>query len=90
MDVHFINVGQGNMVLIVIPGNHIIVNDCNITSENEENVLSYVGKIIGESSIDIFINSHRDADHMRGIKKLNEKFGIGEIWDSGVPGVTKH
>lgn len=88
MEVHFIDVGQGNMILIKIPNNKIIINDCNITEENEERVLEYVENQIGSSEIDIFINSHRDSDHMRGIKKLKDKFGIKEIWDSGVPGTT--
>lgn len=88
MEVHFINVGPGNMVLIIIPDSKIIINDCNITDENEDRVLSYVKNQIGESGIDIFINSHRDADHMRGIKKLENEFGIEEIWDSGVAGTT--
>lgn len=88
MEVHFINVGQGNMTLIKIPNSKIILIDCNITPENEKRVLKYVENEIGTNQIDIFINSHRDADHMKGIEKLNSKFGIEEIWDSGVPGTT--
>jgi len=88
MEVHFIDVGQGNMILVQIPNSKIILVDCNITLDNEEYVLKYVEDQIGTSKIDIFINSHRDADHMRGIKKLNKKFGIKKIWDSGVPGTT--
>lgn len=86
MKVHFINVGQGNMTLIQIPNSKTIIYDCNITEENEEDVLTYLSKHI--SSVDIFINSHRDADHMRGVKKIYNKFGIDEIWDSGVSGTT--
>ncbi|MBA7571215.1 hypothetical protein ES708_12974 [subsurface metagenome] len=88
MEVHFINVGPGNMVLIIIPDSKIIINDCNIPDENEDRVLSYVKNQIGKSGIDIFINSHRDADHMRGIQKLENEFGIKEIWDCGVAGTT--
>ena len=88
MEVHFIDVGQGNMVLVKIPNSKIIINDCNITLDNEKRILEYVENQIGNSKIDIFINSHRDSDHMRGVKKLNNKFGIREIWDSGVIGTT--
>ena len=70
MKIHFINVGQGNMVLVQIPESKIIVCDCNITEDNEEEVLDYVYRQIGNNPIDIFINTHRDADHMRGVKKL--------------------
>jgi beta-lactamase superfamily II metal-dependent hydrolase len=34
------------------------------------------------------MNSHRDADHMRGIKDLHRAHQIKEIWDSGVPGTS--
>jgi len=86
MKIHFMNVGQGNMVLIQIPNSKTIIYDCNITQEIENDVLNYLeGKITG---IDIFINSHRDSDHMRGIEKLENRFGITEIWDGGVSGTT--
>ncbi len=86
MKVHFINVGQGNMILIQIPNSKTIICDCNITEDNEEDILDYLSNYI--SSVDIFINSHRDADHMRGIKKIYDEFGIDKIWDSGVVGTT--
>lgn len=86
MKIHFINVGEGNMILIQIPNSKTIIYDCNITEENEEDVLDYLSKNV--SNVDIFINSHRDADHMRGVKKIYDEFGITEIWDSGVAGTT--
>lgn len=88
MEVHFIDVGQGNMVLIQIPDSKTILYDCNITEENEYTVLEYLRSQLNNNSIDIFINSHRDSDHMRGIKKINDEFTIESIWDSGVPGTT--
>lgn len=74
------------MTLIQIPNNKTIIYDCNITKDNEEDVLWYLGKHINK--VDIFINSHRDADHMRGVTKIYNQFWIDEIWDSGVPGTT--
>lgn len=89
IEIHFIDVGYGNMQLILLPDGSIFMYDCNITEENEDDVLSYVKKIIGGGTkINVFINSHRDADHMRGIKKLHKKHPIQAIWDSGVPGTT--
>jgi beta-lactamase superfamily II metal-dependent hydrolase len=88
-EIHFINVGCGNMQLITLPDGSIFMYDCNIIDENENHVLSYIRKIIGSGTqIDVFINSHRDADHMRGIKKLHKKHHIKAIWDSGVSGTT--
>jgi competence protein ComEC len=87
--IHFIDVGQGNMVLIETSNGKKFVFDCNITDENENTVLGYMGEILGfYTDIDAFICSHRDADHMRGIKKLHQYFPIQKIWDSDYPGTT--
>ncbi len=77
------------MVLIVLPNGSVFFYDCNITDENEGRVLPYVGDVIGEGrSIDLFINSHRDSDHIRGIRSLHDAHPIKAIWDTGVPGTT--
>ena len=87
--IHFIDVGQGNMVLIEASSETRFVFDCNITDENESRVLDYVARQIGEGkSLHAFICSHRDADHIRGVKKLHARFPIGRIWDSDYPGTT--
>lgn len=83
---HFLNIGQGNMAVGIFPDNKVLVYDCNITTENENFVFNYLTKIMPKMAIDVFVNSHRDADHMRGIKKLNEKYPISALWDSGVSG----
>lgn len=88
-EIHFVNVGQGNMVLIKADDGSRFVFDCNITQENETRVLAYVEKVFGRGgSIKAFICSHRDADHMRGVKKLHARNPIGMIWDAGYPGTT--
>ena len=87
--IHFIDVGQGNMVLIETASGTKFIFDCNITDANEDRVLDYVAKQIGErKSLHAFICSHRDADHMRGIKKLHARFPIKSIWDSDYSGTT--
>lgn len=88
MNIHFINVGFGTMALVKT-STKVIIYDCNITEENEGRVLGYLKRALGsDSSIDIFICSHRDADHMRGIKTLHSVFPISTIFDSGVAGTT--
>ncbi len=85
---HFLNVGQGNMAIGIFPDGKIMAYDCNITNDNEADVFAYLAKIMPKNSIDVFVNSHRDADHMRGIKKLHEKYPITSLFDSGVSGNT--
>jgi len=86
--VHFLDVGQGNMNVIVFPDNFVMVYDCNISDDNEKNILKYMKKILPKNEIDIFVNSHRDSDHMRGIKKLHATFPIKRLWDTDVSSNT--
>jgi len=87
--IHFIDVGQGNMVLIEATDGKFYICDCNVTNDNEDKVLDYLGQTIGWGTlISAFICTHRDADHMRGIKKIHSFFPIQSIWDSGYPGTT--
>lgn len=87
--VHFVDAGQGNMTLLQLSNGKIFLYDCNVTNENENAVLEYLAEQIGWfTNIDVFVCSHRDADHMRGIKKVHSYFPIQHIWDSGVTGTT--
>ena len=87
--VHFIDVGQGNMVLVQCADDTNIMVDCNITEANKGRVLSYVSNQIGaRGRLRAFICTHRDADHMRGVRTLHGQFPIQRIWDSGYPGTT--
>lgn len=85
--VHFVDVGQGNMPLLRPPNGDTILYDCNVTDENASYVLGYLGKYLRRGDpIDVFANSHRDADHMRGIKRIHERFPVQHVWDSGATG----
>ena len=87
--IHFIDVGQGNMVLVQCADGTNFMVDCNITDANDCRVLNYVAKQIGlGAKLRAFICTHRDADHMRGVRDLHKVFPIQEIWDAGYPGTT--
>jgi len=89
MEIHFIDVGCGNMTLLLFPNGTTWLYDCNVTDDNEVAVLRYLTRVLGNfRPINAFICSHRDADHMRGIKKVHRRFPLGEIWDNDVPGTT--
>ena len=89
MDMHILDVGCGNMALIVNPDGSRYVIDCNITTENKVTILRYTKNVFGAGvKIDAFINTHRDADHMRGITDLHAQHAISEIRDTDVPGTT--
>ena len=95
---HVLSVGEGLMILIVFPNNQTMLFDCNVTEDNEDEIVNYLRENIPtridsdtEESlqiIDVFVNSHRDEDHYRGLKKVNSEFPIQSIWDSGQTGAT--
>jgi len=89
MEIHILDVGCGNMALIVNPDGSKYVIDCNITTDNKVAILRYTKKVFGAGAkINVFINTHRDSDHMRGIVDLHAQHPIAEIRDTDVPGTT--
>lgn len=89
MEIHFIKVGCGNMTLLLFPDGTTWLYDCNVTDDNEEEVIAYLSKAMGQRvNIHAFICSHRDADHMNGIKTVHKNYPLGGIWDNGVEGTT--
>jgi beta-lactamase superfamily II metal-dependent hydrolase len=86
--VHFVDVGQGNMTLVEMPNGTIFLYDCNVTEENADRVLGYLGSALNGRRIAFFVNSHREADHMGGIKRVLARFPIPVICDNGEPGGT--
>lgn len=89
MEIHFLDVGCGNMTLWLFPDGTTWMYDCNITEDNEDAVMKYLRNVMSDRRrIQAFICSHRDADHMRGIKKLHKAYPLDGIWDNGVEGTT--
>src|SRR6266404_3811242 len=89
MDIHILDVGCGGMAILLNPDGTRIVMDCNLTDEKKDDVSAYAERILGRgNSIDVFINTHRDADHMRGITDLHGQHTIRQIRDPDVPGTT--
>jgi beta-lactamase superfamily II metal-dependent hydrolase len=86
--IHIINVGQGNMNLVICDNGAVILYDCNITDDNRNSVLSYLRRIMPKRSIDVFVNSHRDCDHMRNVREIHNIYPIQEVWDSGQFGTS--
>ena len=77
------------MALVQTSNGKNIIVDCNLTNQNERDVLNYLkGKIASTKRTHLFICSHRDADHMRGIEKLHAVFPIDKILDNDYPGTT--
>lgn len=93
---HMLDVGEGLMILIIFPNDQVMLFDCNVTDDNESTILDYLSANIPfkinpatgntEQFIDVFVNSHRDEDHYRGLKKSmhNIRYNLFGIQDKQV------
>ena len=60
-----------------------------MTAKNEQNVLNYLKRKFGfRTKIYFLICTRRDADHIRGIRKVHTAFPITKVLDNDYPGTT--
>ncbi len=78
LQVHFIDVGQGDSTLVISPNSKTMLIDAG-DNDNSDKVVSYLKKQ-GISKIDILIGTHPDADHIGGIDDVINTFDIGEFY----------
>ena len=80
--ISFLDVGQGDAILIKTAESHQILIDAGIGSQ----VVDELGKNMDffDKSIDLFILSHPDRDHFAGILDVMQKYKIERILMTGV------
>lgn len=81
--IHFINAGQGESILILTPDKTVII-DAGDRNGIAANYLLHQGI----QHIDIAIATHPHADHIGGFRDIFELFTIGELIDPGVVHTT--
>jgi competence protein ComEC len=79
MDVKFLDVGQGDAILIEYPnGKNALIDACRSVS-----VIDAALKAEGIRKIDTFIATHPDADHIGGAEFVIKNYGVTKVIDSG-------
>ncbi|MED3801364.1 MBL fold metallo-hydrolase [Lysinibacillus xylanilyticus] len=81
MRVHFIDVGQGDSILIESPNGKTMLVDGGVKGAGQ-NVVSYL-KELGVKKLDIVVATHPDADHIGGLIPVLNSIDIGQFYDSG-------
>ena len=87
LEVHFIDVGQGDSIYIKTPENKHILIDGGPPSAGE-NVVSYLKKQ-GAHTIDLLIATHPHIDHIGGLIDVIEQIPIKQIVHTGIIHPTK-
>lgn len=77
MAVHFLDVGQGDCSLIVMPNGKTVLIDASVKDEGK-NILEYLSYQKVER-IDYFILTHPHADHIGSAREIVEKLPVGKV-----------
>ncbi|WP_053001257.1 ComEC/Rec2 family competence protein [Kosmotoga pacifica] len=72
LQVHFIDVGQGDCTLVISPEGSTMLIDAGLNKEFET-VMKYL-KTLGISNIDILIGTHPDLDHIGSLDEIIDSF----------------
>jgi len=75
---HFIDVGQGDAILIELPDQEIMLIDGGKSSQ-EKHLLSYLNSLEIEK-IDYLVGTHPHADHIGGLASVIKNYEIGKIY----------
>ncbi|MBO5927004.1 MAG: MBL fold metallo-hydrolase [Clostridia bacterium] len=80
MIVHFIDVGQGDAILIELPDETKMLIDAGDNKiENNNKLVSYLTDI-NITKIDYLIATHADADHIGGMDKIFYNFEVKKVY----------
>ncbi len=83
LDVHIIDVGQGDAILILTPEKKSVLIDAGV-SENKEYLVEYI-RALGVSTVDYFVLTHPHADHIGGAAAVFDAFSVSNVF---MPDVT--
>ncbi|MFW5998702.1 MAG: helix-hairpin-helix domain-containing protein [Bacillota bacterium] len=83
LKVHFIDVGQGDSILIQSPEDkNILIDGGNRWNKVEEKLISYLKKQ-EVTTLDAVVSTHPHADHIGGLSAVIREFEVEQIYDSG-------
>ncbi|WP_177220626.1 MBL fold metallo-hydrolase [Halolactibacillus miurensis] len=85
MTVHFIDVGQGDSILIETASGNVLVDAGNW---NGRAVIDYLNRR-GVTHLDLMIATHSDADHIGQMPLILDALTVDEVWMNGVESTSK-
>jgi competence protein ComEC len=85
--VHFLDVGQGDSILVFFPDGKTMLVDGG-KREMGKTVVQYL-KDQGVSTLDLVVATHPDADHLGGLLEVLDKIKVKAVLDNGVSHTTE-
>lgn len=87
LQVHVLNVGQGDSILIIAPGGKCVLVDAGPPGGGRA-VLDAM-KRYGVNQLDLMVATHAHADHIGGADEVMRRTKVSTVLDSRVPNTTK-
>jgi competence protein ComEC len=88
LQVHVLNVGQGDSILIIAPGGKSVLVDAGTPGGGR--VVLDAMKRYNVTQIDLMIATHAHADHIGGADEVLRRTKVSTVLDSRVPNTTKN
>ena len=86
-EVHFIDVGQGDSILITLPDyKNVLIDAGDRNKSNNNHIIEYINEnahkkgLFNTVTIDYFILTHPDADHAGGADEIFEEFEVKKVF----------
>jgi competence protein ComEC len=84
LQVHYIDVGQGDSILILSPEGKVMLID---GGARDSGALAYL-QAKGVSHIDLMVATHPDKDHIGGLMDVLDALPVSQVVTNGVPTTT--
>lgn len=88
LQVHMLDVGQGDSILIVAPGGKTVLVDAGVPGSGK--VVLDAMKRYGLKQIDLMVATHAHADHIGGADEVIRATKVLSVLDSQVPNTTRN
>src|SRR5918911_1627851 len=88
LQVHVLNVGQGDSILIIAPGGKCVLVDAGTPGSGR--IVLDAMKRYGLKQIDLMVATHAHADHIGGADEVIRAVRVTNVLDSQVPNTTKN
>jgi competence protein ComEC len=88
LQVHVLNVGQGDSILIIAPGGKSVLVDAGPPGSGK--IVLDAMKRYGLDHLDLMVATHAHADHIGGADEVMRRTKVTTVLDSKVPNSTKN